>query len=256
MGRRRKPARTYAKPGTDRAMQDRFFDLLRAGHGVHAACRMLGRVYPTQFYNARTDDADFAARWAAAQRAEVNYRKPETPWTNELREAFLRAIVEHGSAAAAARALGVPQSSAYAVRNRDAEFAAAWYAARRQVAEQIDDKLMDGALHGYEEVVEVEGRVVRRTRRANPRIMLKIVERIEADQRSQGRRFVEITPERVAQARATLLRRLTNGGSLTTMAEAIAEAARTPATAAPPASTPEPDPAEIEDAVPGRSLWD
>lgn len=251
-------------PGSNRARQDAFLDLLRAGHAAAAACREVD-VHPTLFYNAAKADPDFEARWDAAKTIKVQYRKPEQAWTNDTGEAFLNAMVEHGSAAAAARAIGVVLSTAYKVRNRDMDFNAAWYAARRQIAEMIDDRLMEGALHGYAEVVTVDGREVRSTRRANPRMMLKLVERIEADRRSSGGRFVEITPEKVAQARATLMRRLIDGGSLTTMADALdfATGKRTPAEVFLPDGWPQPGEAapaetepEIEDAAPGRSLFD
>lgn len=81
--------------------------------------------------------------------------------------------------------------------------------------------------------------------------MPKIVERIEPDRRSNGGKWIEFTPERVAQARKSLRRRLNDGGSLMTMTEA----ARAPGLLPPlpqPARTAEP---EIESAVPGRSRW-
>lgn len=259
------------KPGSNPARQDAFIERLRAGHTVTAACRQI-KVHPTQFYNQRPRDPEFAARWDAAKSEKVQYRKPESPFTNDMRDAFLAAMVEHGSAAAAARATGVVLATAYAARNRDMDFAAAWAVARRQIAEQIDDRMLEGALHGYEETVEVDGQVVRRTRRANPRMMLKIVERIEADRRSNGGKWIEITEESVLAARRTMLRRLVDGGSLTTMKDALDFAAgrRTPEETFFPDGFPPPKPAEpeaepeiepeiepgIETAAPGRSLWD
>jgi len=261
------------KPGSNRALQDAFLALLEAGHRIKPACDQLG-VHSTQFYNARKVDPDFNARWLAAQNVRVDYRKPQEAWTNRDGEDFLEAMVETGSVAAAARKLGVGESTAYAVRNRDRDFNAAWAAAKLQMAEKIDDRLIEGALHGYEEVTTIDGREVKRVRRANPRMMLRMVERIEADKRSGGNKFIELTPERIAKARNKLIARLTHGGSLTTMAEAIEEAARmtTPErNAVLAAATPEAiaaavggGPVEIvpkgntagDDAVPVRSLWD
>jgi len=258
---------------SDPGLKDRFIALLDGGARVVVAARELG-LCAQHFYNERQRDTEFGKRWSDALRRSRPFRGQPVAWTHARGEAFLAAFAELGSASAAAASIGVPVVTAYVVRERDRDFAAAWWQVRQQVAEQIDDKLIEGALNGYEEVVVVDGREVKRTRRANPRMMLKMVERIAADKRSGGGVFIELTPERIAKARNKLIARLTHGGSLTTMAEAIAEAARmtTPErNAVLAAATPEAiaaavggGPVEIvpkgntagDDAVPVRSLWD
>lgn len=251
---------------SDPALKDRFIALLEGGARVVAAARDLG-LCAAHFYKERERDPDFATRWSKALRATRPFRGQPVAWTRARKQAFLDALAETGSAKAAAQAIDSPVVTPFVVRQHDADFAAAWATVRRDLAQRIDDALIDGALNGFEDVVEVAGEVVRRTRRADPRMMLKLVERIEADQRSNGGKWIELTPERVAAARRTLLRRLVDGGSLTTMAEALDFAAgrRTPEQVffpdgfptPPVALAAEPAPApEIEEAAPGRSLWD
>ncbi|TRW18244.1 hypothetical protein [Glacieibacterium frigidum] len=238
---------------SDPALKDRFIALLEGGARVAPAARDLG-LCTAHFYQERRRDPGFAARWSRALRATRPFRGQPVAWTRDRKEAFLAAFAETGSAKAAAQAIGSSVVTPYVVRRHDADFAAAWALVRRDFAERLNDTLIEGALHGFEEVTEADGREVRRTRRANPRMMLKVIERIEADRRSNGGRWVEITEESVARARDKLLRRLNDGGSLITMREACVAAGLLPPPP-PPAAMPVPEP-EVAERVPGRSLWE
>ncbi len=52
--------------------------------------------------------------------------KPYTRWTEDTRVAFLLALRQHGRVREAAAAIGRSPASAYAMRKRDADFAARW----------------------------------------------------------------------------------------------------------------------------------
>ena len=207
-------------------MQDRFIAALAENPSVLAVAAEL-RIDYGGLLRLRRRDPKFARRWHDAIRIRPGFRKPTERWTRRQSEEFLSAFAELGSAAAAARHIGASVQTAYAVRNRDADFASAWSEVRREHGEQIEDRLIEGALNGFEEVRIADGKETR-VRRTNPRVMMDVAKRLLADVRGNGR-WIEVTPEATRKARASLVRKLTSGGGLTTMAEAIEEASATTA---------------------------
>jgi len=69
-------------------------------------------------------------------------------WSLEIQEAFIIALIEHGSVQAAANIVDRHITSAYRLRARDTGFATAWDAARRMAYARLRDEAMDRALNG------------------------------------------------------------------------------------------------------------
>src|SRR5438270_1933872 len=62
-------------------------------------------------------------------------------WTPDRLAAFLEVLADTGIATDAVRAAGMDRSGAYALRNRDAVFAAAWRAAQIKARPEVADGL-------------------------------------------------------------------------------------------------------------------
>ena len=95
------------------------------------------------------------------------YTQRHDGWTPERRRAFLEHIADGVSVANACKALGLSESSAYALRRRAAgqEFALGWQAANLIARDRFAETLTDRALEGYEETVtRADGSTVTRFR--------------------------------------------------------------------------------------------
>ena len=69
-------------------------------------------------------------------------------WTPSKRQAFLATLVETASVAGAARAVGLPEKSPYALRDKDGEFRAAWDAALDEAYAKLELMLLRRATYG------------------------------------------------------------------------------------------------------------
>jgi len=69
-------------------------------------------------------------------------------WTTAKREAFLGALTETANVMGAARAIGVPATSPYKLRAKDAAFAAAWDAALDAAYNRLELMLLRRATFG------------------------------------------------------------------------------------------------------------
>jgi hypothetical protein len=214
----------------DPARRAAYLDALTATLSHGQACKVIGVPDGTLYaYKRRNPDFDAAAR--AILSTAPTYRGPRENLTQARRNAFLEHLAETGCATTAGRASGVPRISAYKLKLRDRHFAAAWAEARDEAHDVSYGHLLEQSINGFIKTETVNG-VEKRTVTHEARTVLMLLDRHAARRGSSetGGRFIELTPERIAKARTTLVRRLTNGGSLTTMAEAIAIAAATPAT--------------------------
>lgn len=79
-------------------------------------------------------------------------------WTDALEARFLEALAETGSVRLASRAVGMSAKSAYARRDKCADFARRWVAALGQARDVIIDVIMEASIDG------VESRAVRSAR--------------------------------------------------------------------------------------------
>ena len=87
----------------------------------------------------------------AKARTKVVRAKPvkmEVRWTAAKQEAFLAALADTASVAGAARAVGVPESSPYKIREKDVNFRAGWDAALDRAYARLELMLLRRATFG------------------------------------------------------------------------------------------------------------
>lgn len=208
----------------DPVRQQRFLRAFDETRVLTLASRQSG-IGLTTVNHARRENPAFAAKVRAildrppGQPRKLNHFLPAD------RQRFLEALAATGCAQDAAAATPVPSGTAYDLRRRDRHFAAAWADARADAADRAFGRLLKGAIEGFartEMVVDGVKRIVSH----DPRSVLAMLDRHPPAQAASSR-TLDATPERLRAARASLVRKLTSGGGLTTMAEAIAEAAAT-----------------------------
>lgn len=85
-------------------------------------------------------------------------------WTRQRRKQFLTALAETSNVSASARAAGMNRGSAYALKERDIEFAKSWKAALEQGYAELETHLMRHAIEGTtrtEKVIDAETQKVK-----------------------------------------------------------------------------------------------
>lgn len=85
-------------------------------------------------------------------------------WTRQRRKQFLTALAETSNVSASARAAGMNRCSAYALKDRDIEFAKSWKAALEQGYAELETHLMRHAIEGTvrtEKVIDGETQQVK-----------------------------------------------------------------------------------------------
>lgn len=194
---------------------------LAEGCTLAAAAREFGVSYDT-LRVLRRADPEFADACRAAMATSAPQQRVPQCFVTARQQAFLTALSETGCAVDAARASDVAVQTAYSQRRRDAGFAAAWAEARSDAADLVLGRLLKGAIAGFEKVEDSDGKV-KRTVAQDPRAMLDVLGRLRGGTGTsvETRRMIEVTPERVAAARATILNALMQGSRLRTMEEAI-----------------------------------
>ena len=184
-----------------------FLEHLDETRTVREAARRTG-LSVTPLYRYRRLDPAFARAWdAVLARPGVRAPRVVTPLTMSRRQAFLDALAEHGCGLTAAATAGVSPNTVQALRVRCADFSEAWFHAKRQAAEALDGRLLKRALEGFERITEKEG-VVTRTLTHDWRAAIAVLERLDKAHAPGGRggggRWIEVTPARVAEAKARL----------------------------------------------------
>lgn len=174
---------------------------------------------------ARASDRAFDAEVTAILAKPSLPARRFNPFLPADRQRFLDALATSGCVQHAADATPVPACTAYALRRRDRQFAAAWADARDDARDRAYGRMLKGAIDGFvrtETVVDGVKRIVSH----DPRSVLALLDHHRAVD-GDGGQPPEPRPEQLRTARASLVRKLVSGGGLTTMAEAIEAAAAT-----------------------------
>lgn len=100
-------------------------------------------------------------------------------WTSANRAAFVGALARCGTVVDAVEHVGLSSQSAYKLRARDPAFAKAWDAARDQARELVVDEIYSKALDGWMEDVWYKGERVGQRRRYDPRLLMRLLERLD-----------------------------------------------------------------------------
>ena len=126
--------------------------------------------------------------------------------TEELRDKFIAALVATGCDLHAAQGTGLPLATLYRARKTRPAFAAAWADAKARATEIVEGRLIRQCIEGFETIETIDG-VEKHTRRSDWRAMVKLLERRDARLGGPGTgsgRWIEVTPARVAEAKARL----------------------------------------------------
>jgi hypothetical protein len=98
-------------------------------------------------------------------------------WTPIRQRAFLRALTEMGCVSDACKKVQVSTTSAYRLRARSVEFAAAWARAQKKGRAVLEEAAYSRAVEGWDEVVEKDGQEVSRKRRYSDSLLRLLVQR-------------------------------------------------------------------------------
>jgi len=98
-------------------------------------------------------------------------------WTPLRQRAFLRALTEMGCVSDACKKVQVSTTSAYRLRAKSAEFAAAWTRAQKKGRAVLEEAAYTRAVEGWDEVVEKRGEEVSRKRRYSDSLLRLLVQR-------------------------------------------------------------------------------
>lgn len=129
-----------------------FLDALRAGHSVHAACRVAGVTTSTP-YHRRVANARFRAEWDAIGPADGRKQRRTGPAPRRDAakiERFLDELAETSNVAAAAAVADLPVSKVYRLRRTDPDFARRWYAALSEGYDNLEMELLQHLRNGGE----------------------------------------------------------------------------------------------------------
>ena len=110
-------------------------------------------------------------------------------WTPERQRAFIDALADTGSVAAACRTVGMSTVGAYQLRRQPGAegFRAAWTAALDLGVQRIEDVAMDRALNGVEEPLYSYGELIGTRTRYNDRLLMFMLRNRAPERFADGR---------------------------------------------------------------------
>ncbi|MEY2882647.1 MAG: hypothetical protein RL490_371 [Pseudomonadota bacterium] len=135
----------------------------------------------------------------------------EDGWTPDIQEAFIVALIEHGSVQVAANNVGRHVTSAYRLRARDTKFATAWDAARRMAYARLRDEALDRAINGTPQEVWKGDEWVGMKRVRNDRLLIAMLEHLKTEypRVPAGRSLVDEAEDKRGSEMGALLEQLT-----------------------------------------------
>jgi hypothetical protein len=92
--------------------------------------------------------------------------------TQEQREAFIATLADTRNVTVAAREAGIARRAAFALRTRDADFAADWLDAEEAASDLLEHEARKRAIEGIEEPVYYHGKEVGKVRRHSETLLL------------------------------------------------------------------------------------
>ena len=132
-------------------------------------------------------------------------------WTPERIATFLEVLADTGLVTEAARVTGMDRSGAYALRNRDPIFAAAWRAALSNARPQVADGLLERSIAGTVEHYYRDGVLVGERRHYESWLGLAVLKRL--DRQAEEDRAEGGLAARLADDWATALEAVRTGGT-------------------------------------------
>lgn len=110
-------------------------------------------------------------------------------WSEERQLAFIEALADTGSVAAACKVINMSQRGAYHLRRQPGaeEFRAAWEQALDLGVQRIEDVAMDRALNGVDEPLYSYGKLIGTRKRYNDRLLMFMLRNRAPDRFAQGK---------------------------------------------------------------------
>lgn len=110
-------------------------------------------------------------------------------WTEERQRAFIEALADTGSVAAACKAVDMSTVGAYHLRRQKGaeSFRAAWQKALDLGVEKIEDVAMDRALNGVDEPLYSYGKLVGTRKRYNDRLLMFMLRNRAPERFAEGK---------------------------------------------------------------------
>ncbi|GMN01274.1 hypothetical protein [Erythrobacter sp. MTPC3] len=110
-------------------------------------------------------------------------------WTPQRQRAFIEALADTGSVAAACKAVDMSQPGAYYLRRQPGaeSFREAWSAALDLGVQRIEDVAMDRALNGVDEPLYSYGKLVGTRKRYNDRLLMFMLRNRAPERFAEGR---------------------------------------------------------------------
>jgi len=110
-------------------------------------------------------------------------------WTPERQIAFIEALADTGSVAAACKAVDMSTVGAYHLRRQPGaeSFRKAWLAALQLGVARVEDVVMDRALNGVEEPLYSYGKLIGTRTRYNDRLLMFILRNRASDRFAEGK---------------------------------------------------------------------
>jgi hypothetical protein len=159
-------------------------------------------------------------------------------WTSERMARFLEVLADTGLASEACRVVGMSREGAYALRNRDPVFAAAWVAAQSKARPLLADGLLERSITGTVEHYYRDGVLVGERRHYESWLGLAVLKRL--DQQAADDRADANLSAKIAGDWGAALDAFRDGGSA----------------AVRPALEPEVDEVDTPPTPPGCDPWD
>lgn len=100
-------------------------------------------------------------------------------WSAERQRMFIESLAETGSVHLSARSAGLSARSAYALRVRSTQFAAAWDAAQQLAVGRLSALAFDRAIHGRVEQVYRDGELIGEKQVPSERLLMWLLARLD-----------------------------------------------------------------------------
>jgi len=155
-------------------------------------------------------------------------------WTGERMATFLEVLADTGLVTEGYRAAGMSRDSAYALRNRDPVFAAAWAAAQSRARPVVGDGLLERSITGTVEHYYRDGVLVGERRHYESWLGLAVLKRL--DKQAEEHRADANLAARITDDWQAAIDALRSGGSaaVTPLLDGKADKADTPPIPFPP----------------------
>ena len=113
----------------------------------------------------------------------------EHPKKGRWKTRFLKALQEQGAVTTACEMAGVGRTAAYALRGKDAKFAAAWDEAVNVMLDGVEDSALHRARYGWEEPVWYKGEQCGTVRKFSDTLLIFVLRQARPERWARAERL-------------------------------------------------------------------